>query len=94
MVADLPDADPAALDPERIPHFNGVAGDHSNRPYQASDMGRPHLDGIKSRRLRNISSLAFGGADLRTAYLGCLLGDSLATFRSPVAGTPPVHWNY
>ena len=66
----------------------------AEQAYQAGEMGRPHLDGIKSRRLRNISSLAFGGADLRTAYLGCLLGDSLATFRSPVAGTPPVHWNY
>jgi sugar lactone lactonase YvrE len=62
--------------------------------YQASAMGRPHLDGVKSQLLRNISSLAFGGSDLRTGYLGCLLGDSLATVRMPVAGHPPVHWNY
>ena len=62
--------------------------------FQAGEMGRPHLDGIKSRRLKNISSLAFGGRDLRTAYLGCLLGDAIATFRSPIAGAPPVHWNY
>ena len=61
--------------------------------FQAGKMGRPHLDNIKSRRLRNISSLAFGGPDLRTAYLGCLLGDAIATFRSPIAGAPPVHWN-
>ena len=62
--------------------------------YQAGEMGRPHLDAVKSRRLKNISSLAFGGPDLRTAYLGCLLGDAIATFRSPIAGAPPVHWNY
>ena len=62
--------------------------------YQASDMGRPHLDNVKSGVLKSISSLAFGGPDLRTAYLGCLLGDSLATIRMPVAGRPPVHWNY
>lgn len=62
--------------------------------YEQSEMGRPHLDGVKSRKLRNISSLAFGGADLRTGYLGCLLGDSLATLRMPVAGQPPVHWNF
>jgi sugar lactone lactonase YvrE len=61
--------------------------------YQAGEMGRPHLDNSKGRLLRNISSLAFGGPDLRSAWLGCLLGDSLATFRSPVAGAPPVHWN-
>lgn len=62
------------------------------KAFQTGNMDRPHLDIIKSRFLRNISSLAFGGPDLRTVYLGCLLGDSLATFRSPVAGRPPVHW--
>jgi len=61
--------------------------------FQAGEMGRPQLDGIRSRRLKNISSLAFGGPDLRTAYLGCLLGDALATFRSPIPGAAPVHWN-
>ena len=60
--------------------------------YLAGTMGRPHLDQVPSRVLRNISSLAFGGPDLRTAYLGCLLGDSIAYFRSPVAGHPPAHW--
>jgi hypothetical protein len=43
---------------------------------------------------RNVSSLAFGGPDGRTAWLGCLLSDSLATFRSPVAGLPPSHWEW
>ena len=62
--------------------------------YQAQQMGRPQLDQIKSRRLRNISSLAFGGPGLRTAYLGCLLGGVLETFHTDVAGHPPVHWRY
>ena len=55
-------------------------------------MGRPHLDRAVSKRLKNISNLAFGGPDLRTAYLGCLLGDSIASFETPVAGARPVHW--
>ncbi len=55
-------------------------------------MGRPHLDQARSRRLRNISNLAFGGEGLRTAFLGCLLGDSVAAFDAPVAGLPPAHW--
>jgi len=42
--------------------------------------------------LANVSSLAFGGADLRTAYLGCLKGDAIATFPMPVAGIRPIHW--
>jgi hypothetical protein len=57
-------------------------------------MGRPHLDRITGRVLKNVSSLAFGGADLGTAYLGCLLGDSIAVFDAPVAGHPPAHWRY
>ena len=48
---------------------------------------------LKSQRLRNISNLAFGGMDLKTAYLGCLLGDSIASFTMPVAGHPLPHWN-
>ncbi len=60
--------------------------------YQSDAMGRPHLDKINSRRLANISSLAFGGPDLSTAYLGCLLGDRIACFSAPRPGLPPPHW--
>ncbi|MBV9230025.1 MAG: SMP-30/gluconolactonase/LRE family protein [Chloroflexi bacterium] len=42
--------------------------------------------------LQFITSLAFGGPDLRTAYLGSLAMNSLPTFRSPVAGLPMRHW--
>lgn len=62
--------------------------------FQAGELGRPHLDKAAGRRLKNISSLAFGGADRRTVILGCLLGDALATFRSPIAGHPPAHWTW
>jgi sugar lactone lactonase YvrE len=62
--------------------------------FEANEMGRPHLDGVKSRVLRNTSSVAFAGPDLRTGYLGCLLGDAIAKIQMPVAGHPPVHWNY
>ncbi len=62
--------------------------------FVAGTLDRPQLSAARGRRLHNITSLAFGGADLRTAYMGCLAGDSLATFRSPVAGLQPVHWNW
>jgi len=62
--------------------------------YLAGDMGRPHLDRSFGNRLQNISSAAFGGADLRTLYLGCLLGDQIMSFPAPVAGLPPSHWNW
>jgi len=62
--------------------------------YLAGELGRPHLDGVRSRVLRNISSIAFGGEDRRTIYLGCLLDDAIYAFRSPVPGLPPAHWTW
>ncbi|MBK7471599.1 MAG: SMP-30/gluconolactonase/LRE family protein [Betaproteobacteria bacterium] len=75
----LEDADPAHVE-------------RCEQAYLAGAMGRPHLDHAAGARLKNISSLAFGGPDLQTAYLGCLLGDSIASFRTQVAGQPPLHW--
>jgi gluconolactonase len=40
-----------------------------------------------------MTSLTFGGPDLRTVYLGSLKGVSLPFFRSPVAGLPMAHWS-
>jgi sugar lactone lactonase YvrE len=39
-----------------------------------------------------MASLTFGGADLRTVYLGSLRGERIPFFRSPVAGLPLIHW--
>lgn len=62
--------------------------------FTAGGLDRPHLDTIKARRLRNISNLAFGGPDLATAHLGCLLGDRIASFASPVRGRALPHWDF
>jgi len=40
-----------------------------------------------------MASITFGGKDLRTVYLGSLMGTRLPYFRSPVAGLPMVHWS-
>jgi sugar lactone lactonase YvrE len=55
---------------------------------------RDHFYMRSGRRVRNIASIAFGGPDLRTAYLGSLAGDTLPVFHSPVAGLPLPHWKY
>ena len=68
-------------------HVNWVEG-----AFAAGQLGRPHLDRNSGKVLKNISSLAFGGRDLRTGYLGCLLGDSIFSFTSPVPGHPLQHW--
>jgi sugar lactone lactonase YvrE len=40
-----------------------------------------------------MSSVTFGGPDLRTVYIGSLKGKRIPYFRSPVAGLPMVHWH-
>ena len=40
-----------------------------------------------------MASITFGGPDLRTVYLGSLMGTTIPSFRSPVAGLPMVHWH-
>lgn len=62
--------------------------------FEANTLDRTQLSAARGHRLSNVTSLAFGGPDLRTAYMGCLAGDSLVSFRSPVAGLTPVHWNW
>jgi gluconolactonase len=38
------------------------------------------------------TSIAFGGDDLKTVYVGSLLSNRIASFQSPVAGVPAVFW--
>lgn len=64
------------------------------KAYLANRIERRHLDTMKSRKLKAISSLAFGGPDLRTAFLGCLQGGEIASFVSPVPGLEPRHFSY
>ena len=61
--------------------------------FESDSLGRPHLDKAFSKKLCNISSLAFGGIDLKTAFLGSLLDNKIASFQSPVAGQPLPHWD-
>lgn len=39
-----------------------------------------------------ITSVTFGGPDLKTVYLGSLKRNSIPYFASPVAGLPMIHW--
>jgi hypothetical protein len=39
-----------------------------------------------------LTSVTFGGPDLRTVYLGSLKHTALPSFTAPVAGLPMAHW--
>jgi hypothetical protein len=66
--------------------------------WQAGALGRALMDRPHAGRIKNLSSLAFGGPDRRTVYLGTLGGDSLPCFRLPAdcpwTGAAPPHWNH
>jgi gluconolactonase len=40
-----------------------------------------------------MASVTFGGADLKTVYIGSLKGSRIPFFQAPVPGLPMVHWN-
>ena len=77
-----------------IEDANAADLDRVEQAYQAGEMGRPHLDRSFGTKLQNISSAAFGGRDMRTLYLGCLLGQELMSVRVPIAGLKPFHWDW
>ena len=52
------------------------------------------LEDPSGHYLRQPTSIAFGGADLKTVYIGSLKMQSIATFRSPVAGLPLPHGSF
>ena len=45
------------------------------------------------KTLQLVTSVTFGGPDLRTVFIGSLGMSTLPTFRSPVPGLPMHHWH-
>ena len=65
-----------------------------DRHYQARTLTQQVLVSMKGGELAPwMASVTFGGPDLRTVYLGSLMGSTIPYFRAPVAGLPMVHWN-
>lgn len=77
----IDDADPACV--ERL-----------EQAFVARQLTRPMMAAARGRHLQNITSLAFGGPDMRTAFMGSLDANALMTFRAPVAGLRPDHWDW
>jgi sugar lactone lactonase YvrE len=51
-----------------------------------------HISQSRGSRVSNLASVAFGGPDLKTLYLGGLGIEAVQVLRSPVAGMPMEHW--
>nr|MDJ0992264.1 SMP-30/gluconolactonase/LRE family protein [Dinoroseobacter sp.] len=67
--------------------------DEVETAFDAGEMGRPQLDQSPTGQLRNISSLAFCGAQLDKIVLGNLLDTRLPVLRAPAPGRRPPHWS-
>lgn len=88
LVALTPEGDLLTLlddgKPEAIANFD--------RHFYAGTMTPEIMATCKGTLAPWMASLTFGGPDLRTVYLGSLMGDTLPSFRAPVAGQPMSHW--
>ncbi|GAC1539880.1 MAG: hypothetical protein NVS2B17_15610 [Candidatus Velthaea sp.] len=59
--------------------------------FASGEFGRADMDAGRAGSLGNLSSLAFGEADMRTIYLGSLFGTRLGMLRSEHAGFEQAH---
>ena len=88
----------AALTPEgdELLLFDDSTPDVLRRYYEHFDAGTvtPEIMMVTHGTVAPCTaSLTFGGADLRTCYIGSLRGTTIPYFTAPVAGLPMVHWN-
>lgn len=67
--------------------------DEMERRIAEGSLTREDMQRVSGRALRNISSIAFGGPDRCTAFLGSLAGESLLSFRVSTPGQALPHWN-
>ena len=73
---------------------NQSVTDRAEEAYQNGTYTRAHLIEGNDSILGNCASIGFGGTDLKTCFVGSLASNQIASFRSPIAGSVPPHWNF
>lgn len=64
-----------------------------NHHFHNDDLTPEVIGATKGEIAPWMASVTFGGPDLRTVYLGSLLGTRIPYFRAPAPGLPLFHWN-
>ncbi|MBT4353264.1 MAG: gluconolactonase [Rhodospirillaceae bacterium] len=87
------------IDPDGSQISVFVGGDldvvnRAEKAYQNDVYTRDHLVAGNKSILGNCASIGFGGPDLKTGFIGSLASNKIVTFRSPIAGVVPPHWNF
>jgi sugar lactone lactonase YvrE len=62
------------------------------RAFAAGELTFEIMQAARGKAFPWTTSVAFGGPDLKTVYVGALMADTIPSFRSPVAGRPMLHW--
>ncbi len=88
LIALTPDGQLLTLLDDGNPEALAVYEQH----YQAGTTTPELMASCKGTLAPMMASIAFGGPDLKTVYLGSLAGTTLPFFRSPVAGLALSHW--
>jgi len=77
-----------------IEDTNAAFVDDVERAFAAGTMNAGHLGPIPETRLQQLTSVAFGGPDRRTLYLGSLHASCIYSFRTAVPGAPAQHCGF
>lgn len=70
----------------------GPSGLEAIASYAQGTLTYDEVGRSRGSRVSNVSSVAFGGPDLTTLYLGGLGNSEVHVLQSPVAGLPMEHW--
>jgi gluconolactonase len=89
LVALTPEGDLLTL----LDDGNPAAIEQFDRHFWAGTMSPEIMATCKGTLAPWMASLTFGGPDLKTVYLGSLMGHTLPSFESPVAGLAMAHWS-
>src|SRR5262245_25546277 len=74
--------------------INAAFVEDVERAFAAGTMNATHLGPIPETRLQQLTSVAFGGMDRRTIYLGSLHASCIYSFRSALPGALAPHWAF
>jgi gluconolactonase len=88
LIALTPEGEVLSLLDDGNPEATRILNDHYARRTLTPDI----MQRAKGTLAPWMASLTFGGPDLRTVYLGSLMGTAIPCFRSPVPGLPLAHW--
>jgi sugar lactone lactonase YvrE len=73
---------------------NPAGLENSMNKFQDGSFSSQDMLACAGATLQFPTSVAFGGSDLKTVYVGSLGMNRLVSFRSPVAGAPLPHWRW